>query len=69
MKNGYEPIAKRATSKQECRAFVFFDFKKAYDSVPRDILIKRLLQFGIPFNVIKIIKICWMTFDCNMKER
>ena len=56
MENGYELLTKRATSKQECRAFVFFDFRKAYDSVPRDILIKRLLQFGIPCNVIKIIK-------------
>ena len=56
MENGYELIAKMATSKQECRAFVFFDFRKAYDSVPRDILIKKLLQFGILCNVIKIIK-------------
>ena len=56
MENRYELIAKRITSKQECRAFVFFDFRKAYDSVSRDILIKRLLQFGIQCNVIKIIK-------------
>ena len=56
MENWYELISKRITSKQECRAFVFFDFRKAYDSVPRDILIKRLLQFGTPCNVIKIIK-------------
>ena len=35
-------------NKKENSAIVFYDFKKAYDSVPRDLLIKKLEQFNIP---------------------
>ena len=36
-------------------ALIFFDFVKAYDSVPRDKLIDKLLAFEIPCNVVKLV--------------
>jgi hypothetical protein len=35
---------------------VFFDFEKAYDSVPRDLMVRKLYSFQIPYNVIGTIK-------------
>jgi len=35
---------------------VFIDFKKAYESVRREILYKILIEFGIPRNLVRLIK-------------
>ena len=35
---------------------LFIDFKKAYDSVRREVLYKILLQFGIPGKLVRLIK-------------
>jgi hypothetical protein len=37
---------------------VFIDFKKAYDSVRREVLYKILTEFGIPIKSIRVIKMC-----------
>jgi hypothetical protein len=37
---------------------LFIDFKKAYDSVKREVLYNILLEFGIPKKLIRIIKMC-----------
>jgi hypothetical protein len=37
---------------------LFIDFKKAYDSVKREVLYNILLQFGIPKKIVRLIKIC-----------
>jgi len=34
------------------------DFKKAYDSVRREVLYKILVEFGIPMTLVRLIKIC-----------
>ena len=47
---------RRSANRTDNAAFVFFDFHKAYDSVPRDILIQKLKSFEIPWNIIKLIK-------------
>jgi hypothetical protein len=35
-----------------------FDFKKAYDSIKREVLYNILLDFGIPKKLIRLIKMC-----------
>jgi hypothetical protein len=37
---------------------LFIDFKKAYDSVKREVLYNILLEFGIPKNLVRLIKMC-----------
>ena len=35
---------------------LFIDFKKAYDSVRREVLYKILIEFGIPKNLVRLTK-------------
>jgi len=35
---------------------LFIDFKKAYDSVTREVLYKILIEFGIPRKLVRLIK-------------
>jgi hypothetical protein len=37
---------------------LFIDFKKAYDSVRREILYNILIEFGIPVKLVRLVKIC-----------
>jgi hypothetical protein len=37
---------------------LFIDFKKAYDSVKREVLYNILLEFGIPKKLVSLIKMC-----------
>jgi hypothetical protein len=37
---------------------LFIDFKKAYDSVRREVLYSILIEFGIPLKLVRLIKIC-----------
>jgi hypothetical protein len=37
---------------------LFIDFKKAYDSVKREVLYNILLEFGVPKKLIRLIKMC-----------
>jgi len=37
---------------------LFIDFKKAYDSVTREVLYSTLIEFGIPTKLVRLIKIC-----------
>ena len=40
------------------------DFKKAYDSVRREILYNILIEFGIPMKLVRVIKMC-LTETCS----
>jgi hypothetical protein len=35
---------------------LFVDFKKAYDSVTREVLYNILIEFGVPMKVVRLIK-------------
>jgi hypothetical protein len=37
---------------------LFIDFKKAYDSIKREVLYNILVEFGIPKKLVRIIKMC-----------
>jgi hypothetical protein len=37
---------------------LFIDFKKAYDSVKREVLYNVLIEFGIPKKLVRLIKMC-----------
>jgi hypothetical protein len=37
---------------------LFIDFRKAYDSVKREVLYNILLEFGIPKKPVRLIKMC-----------
>jgi hypothetical protein len=37
---------------------LFTDFKKAYDSVRREVLYNVLIEFGIPMKLVSLIKMC-----------
>jgi hypothetical protein len=37
---------------------MFTDFKKAYDSVGREVLYNILTEFGIPMKLLGLIKMC-----------
>ena len=37
---------------------LFIDFKKAYDSVRREVLCNILIEFGIPMKLVRLIKMC-----------
>ena len=39
---------------------LFIDFKKAYDSVGREVLYNILIEFGIPMKMVRLIKM-WLT--------
>jgi hypothetical protein len=37
---------------------LFIDFKKAYDSIKREVLCNTLIEFGIPKKLVRLIKMC-----------
>ncbi|KAJ4436798.1 hypothetical protein ANN_16930 [Periplaneta americana] len=58
-KNGYQ--SRIMEKKWEYKGTVhqlFIDFKKAYDSVKREVLYDILIEFGIPKKLVRLIKMC-----------
>jgi hypothetical protein len=54
-------ISGRYWKEWECKGTLhqlFIDFKKAYDYVRREVLYNILIEFGIPREIVGLIKIC-----------
>jgi hypothetical protein len=47
---------------------LFIDFKKAYDSVKREVLYNILLVFDIPKKLVRLIKICLNETHSKVRE-
>jgi hypothetical protein len=41
---------------------LFIDFKKAYDSVRREVLYNILIEFGVPMKIVRLIKMLIIGF-------
>jgi hypothetical protein len=37
---------------------LFLDFKKAYDSVSREVLSSMLIEYGVPMKLVRLLKMC-----------
>ena len=59
-------IVKMNKTKQDCPTLVFFDFIKAYDSVPRDKLLQKLITLGTPCNIVELINNMLMNFTLSI---
>jgi hypothetical protein len=55
-------LRKNGNTTKECIGYVFF--KKAYDSVGREVLYNILIEFGIPMKLARQIKMC-LTETCS----
>jgi len=57
----YSAFVKYLKKKREYNEAVhhlFIDFKKAYDSIRREVLYNFLIEFGIPMKKVRVIKMC-----------
>jgi hypothetical protein len=45
---------------------LFIDFKRVYDSVRREVLYSILIEFRVPMELVRLIKIC-LNEACNSK--
>jgi hypothetical protein len=48
---------------------LFVDFKKAYDSVRREVLHNILIEFGVPMKLVRLIKMCLNETYCGVAPR
>jgi hypothetical protein len=51
-------ILKKKRASNETVPQLFIDFKKAYDSVTREVLHNILIEFGVPTKLVWLIKMC-----------
>jgi len=51
-------MLKKKCEYNEAMLQLFIDFKKAYDSVRREVLYNILIEFGIPMKLVRLIKMC-----------
>ncbi|KAJ4439109.1 hypothetical protein ANN_15066 [Periplaneta americana] len=54
----FQPILEKKWEYKGTVHQIFIDFKKAYDSVKREVLYNILIEFGIPKKLVRLIKMC-----------
>jgi hypothetical protein len=54
----FRPILEKEWEFKETVHQLFVDSKKAYDSVRKEVLHNILIEFGVPMNLIRLIKMC-----------
>ena len=59
-------IMKMNKTRQDCPTLVFFDFIKAYDTVPKDKLLQKLITLGTPCNIVELINNMLMNFTLSI---
>ena len=57
-KNIYIYILEKKWEYNEAVHQLFIDFKKAYDSVRREVLYNILIEFGVPKKLVRLVKMC-----------
>ena len=45
----------RTKVKKWLSAIIFFDFKKADDNMPKNILIHKLIKINVPYNIVAVV--------------
>jgi hypothetical protein len=60
-------ILKKKLEYSETVHQLFIDFKKAYDSVSRDVLYNILTEFGIPMKLVRLKKMCLNETCCRVQ--
>jgi hypothetical protein len=56
--SAFVKILKKKWEYNEMVHQLFVDFKKTYDSVRREVLYHILIEFGIPLELVRLIKMC-----------
>jgi hypothetical protein len=46
---------------------LFVDFKKAYDTIRREVLYNILIELGIPIKLVRLIKLCLNEIYCKVR--
>ena len=59
---------KRKLGTTKIATIIFFDFEKAYDNVPRNILIEKLQKYNLPWNITKIVDNMLSKFSLKYNE-
>jgi hypothetical protein len=47
---------------------LYIDFKKAYDSVMKEVLYNILIEFGIPVKLVRLTKLCLAEMYSRVRE-
>jgi hypothetical protein len=54
----YGRASARVRGQEEEKKYTIVDFKKAHDSVKREVLYNILTEFGVPMKLVRLIKMC-----------
>jgi len=56
--SAFDKYLRKKREYNEAVHHLFMDFKKAYDSVRREVLYNILIEFGVPKKLVRLMKMC-----------